>query len=197
MNLKSLVASVLKGDTVTLAALDESHKAGLIKAAKNDELWGFAKPEGVSLDMYIDSFIKEMYKGHALADPFAYTVIENKTSTIIGSTRYYEFSPVDKRVCIGFTWYSPRFWGSKVNPEAKYMMLSQAFEHLKLNRVAFHVDSRNKRSMSAILKLGATLEGVMKKHKIVQGNYVRDTVLYSLLEEDWYCKNVDLQKRLL
>ena len=61
---------------------------------------------------------------------------------------------------------------------------SQAFEHLKLNRVAFHVDSRNKRSRSAMLKLGATLEGVMKKHKIVQGDYIRDTVLYSLLEEN-------------
>ena len=64
-------------------------------------------------------------------------------------------------------------------------MLTYLFENLELNRVEFHVDSRNRRSISAMLFLGASLECVMKRHKIVQENYVRDTVLFSILKEDW------------
>ena len=112
------------------------------------------------------------------------------------SPPHYDMSKQDKRLCIGFTWYIKRYWGTYVNPEAKLLMLSQVFDRLHVNRVEFHVDSRNSRSLSAMLYLGATLECIMKKHKIVQGDYVRDTALFSILKDDWQSVKNQLDMRL-
>ena len=104
---------------------------------------------------------------------------------MVGSTRFYDISIPDKRLAIGFTWYHPSVWGTPVNPETKLLLLQFAFETLSLNRVEFHIDSRNNHSINAINKLGAQQEGVLRKHKIVQSDFVRDTVLCSIIDSQW------------
>jgi len=187
---------ILDANTIQLVAYNKTHDDGLKKSSMDDRIWTTNRPIDSSLDEYTSSYIHQMASGHMNGDPFAYTVILKEQDQIIGSTRYYGMSPQDQRLCIGFTWYHPSYWGSTVNSEVKFLLLTQAFEVLSVNRVEFHVDSRNRRSISAMFYLGASLECVMKKHKIVQGNYVRDTVLFSILTDDWPRIKSHLKKRM-
>ena len=81
----------------------------------------------------------------------AYIIVDSQSQQLLGSSRYYEISKTDKKCCIGFTWYIPERWGSGINVEVKYLMLSQIFDTFGWNRVGFHVDSRNKRSLAAMI----------------------------------------------
>ena len=187
----------LIGRTVSLHALDSDHIAPLKAMALDPALWSYTQTPDTSLEDYTSAYIDKMLVDHqGSGDPFAYTVFSNESQAVLGSSRYYEISFPDKRLCIGFTWYSASCWGQGANPEVKLLLLTQAFETLGLNRVSFHVDSRNTRSISAMLYLGATLECVMKKHKIVQGSYERDTVLFSILKSDWPIVKAKLLDRL-
>jgi RimJ/RimL family protein N-acetyltransferase len=187
---------ILEGQSIRLVALETTHRDGLKKASLDESVWTFNRPLSLSLDHYTSQYIEKMRQDHQVGDPFSYVVFSKTDNHIIGSTRYYGISKQDKRLCIGFTWYSPNYWGSAVNPESKLLLLSQAFETLDINRVEFHVDSRNTRSISAMLYLGASLECIMKKHKIVQGDFVRDTVLFSILKNDWLAIKSNLKLRL-
>ena len=80
-----------------------------------------------------------------------------------------------------FTWYHPSVWGAAINQESKMLLLQNTFEVLNVNRVEFHVDSRNEHSIQAKLKLGAVKKGVLRKHKIVQDTFVRDTEIFSIV----------------
>lgn len=193
---KYLFKPTLEGQSIRLEALETTHRDGLKKVSLDESVWTFNRPLSLSLDDYTSQYIEKMLQDHQVGDPFSYVVISKIDDRIIGSTRYYGISKQDKRLCIGFTWYSPDYWGSAVNPESKLLLLSQAFETLDINRVEFHVDSRNTRSISALLCLGASLECVMKKHKIVQEDFVRDTVLFSILKDNWPAIKSKLKLRI-
>lgn len=176
---------LLNHQSYRLEALKPSHKEGLKKAAQDISLWKYVKPNHIHLDTFFEQYYQDMLQHHLSNEPFAYVVIENKSNNIVGSSRYYQTSVPDKRTCVGFTWYQRSAWGTGINPEIKYLLLSQVFDNLEWNRVEFHVDSRNARSLLAMSYLGSTKEGVLRKHKIVQENYVRDTVVFSIIKEDW------------
>ena len=126
-----------------------------------------------------------MIDAHEKGESIAYTIINNKSKQIVGASRYYEISEFDKKLCIGYTWYQPNLWGTGINAEVKYLLLSQIFDDLNWNRVGFHVDTRNSRSISAMTYLGATNEGILRKHKVVQGDFVRDTQQFGITNDDW------------
>jgi RimJ/RimL family protein N-acetyltransferase len=86
---------------------------------------------------------------------------------------------------IGSTWYTPDVWGTRVNPECKLLLLAHAFDALGMNRVSLCTDARNARSQAAIEKLGAVKEGVLRSHMVTQGGRIRDSVLYSIVIEEW------------
>jgi N-acetyltransferase len=77
------------------------------------------------------------------------------------------------------------FFGGPCNPEGKLLLMTRAFEHLGANRVQFKVDSRNERSQAAMLKLGATREGVLRKYQRRPDGFLRDSVIYSVLSDEW------------
>ena len=143
------------------------------------------KPTDQSLSAFIQSYIQTMIHTHKTGDPIAYTIINNKSKQIVGSSRYYKISEPDKKLCIGYTWYQPNLWGTGINPEVKHLLLSQIFDDLNWNRVGFHVDTRNTRSISAMTYLGAVNEGTLRKHKVVQGDFVRDTTQFGITNDDW------------
>ncbi len=114
----------------------------------------------------------------------------------VGSTRFYNMDYANKRLHIGYTWYTQDARGTAINPEAKLLLLKLAFESLDFNRVEFNADVRNLRSCAAIEKLGATKEGILRKHMIVQGDYVRDTAVFSIIKDQWPAVKDILQARL-
>lgn len=115
----------------------------------------------------------------------AFAVIERDTGNVIGSTSYMDIDPPNRCIEIGATWYAPAHRGTNVNPECKLLLLGHAFEKLGCVRVTLKCDSRNLHSQAAIAKLGATREGTLRKHRIQADGYVRDTVYFSIIAEEW------------
>ncbi|RDZ13446.1 GNAT family N-acetyltransferase [Priestia megaterium] len=174
----------LVGTTVKLVPLEKMHEQGLYEAAKPKEIWEHLPVKVRSLsDMkqLIKSALIAKHEGREL--PFA--VFDVKSNSIIGSTRFLDISLPNKRVEIGWTWYHPSAWRSRVNTECKYLLLKHCFEELKLHRVQFKTDVRNNRSRAAIKRLGATQEGVSRKHMVLPDGYVRNSVIFSIIDDEW------------
>ena len=186
--------TTLTKDPIQLEVFKIAHIPGLTKAAENESIWTYVKPPNQPLKAFIQTYLETLTKGHDKNDPFAYTIINSQTQEVLGSSRFYEISQLDKRLCIGFTWCSPEYWGTGLNERIKLAMLEHAFEDLGMNRVGFHVDSRNIRSLKAMAKIGAQKEGIMRKHKIVQGSFCRDTVLLAIIKQDWFEIKINLER---
>ena len=105
--------------------------------------------------------------------------------TVIGTSSYLDVSVPDARLEIGSTAYDRRVWGTAVNPEAKLLLLSHAFDALGAGRVQLKTDVRNQRSQRAIARLGARYEATLRRYQRRSDDTVRDTVLFSILAEEW------------
>lgn len=115
--------------------------------------------------------------------PFA--VYDKQLQRYVGSTRYLNITLEHRNVEIGWTWYTPEVWRTRVNSECKYLLLKYGFEELNLLRVQFKTDSRNERSHYAILRIGATQEGVLRRERILHDGYIRNTNVYSIIDSEW------------
>lgn len=172
------------GTAVKLVPLEKMHEQGLYEAAKPKEIWEHLPVKVHSLsDMkrLIESALKAKQEGREL--PFA--VFDIESHSIVGSTRFLDISLLNKSVEIGWTWYHPSVWRTRVNTECKYLLLKYCFEELKLHRVQFKTDVRNNRSRAAIKRLGAMQEGISRKHMILPDGYVRDSVIFSVIDDEW------------
>ncbi len=129
-------------------------------------------------------------------DQRAFVVVRNTDGAIVGSSSYMDIQPAHKHVEIGSTWYAAEARGTAVNPESKLLLLTHAFESLGCVRVTLKCDGRNERSQRAIAKLGATREGVLRKHRIQPDGFVRDTVYFSILPDEWPLVRERLRARL-
>ena len=126
----------------------------------------------------------------------AFAVLLKADRRHVGMTRYLNIEAAHKKLEIGSTWYEPAAWGGPVNPECKLLLMRHAFEGLKYHRVEYKTDVRNERSRAAILKLGATQEGIFRKHMIMADGHVRDSVYFSIIDSDWPAVKAGLEKRL-
>jgi N-acetyltransferase len=174
----------LEGSTVKLIPIELGLLEDLWRAAEPQEIWELTASKirvKQEMKLTIEAAISEREKGTQY--PFA--VVEKKSGKVIGSSRYLEISEHHKSLEIGWTWYHPEYWRTRVNTETKFLMLQHAFEEMDMNRVQFCTDSRNTRSQNAIARIGAKKEGVLRKHRIIADGYVRDTVVFSIIKEDW------------
>lgn len=114
----------------------------------------------------------------------------------VGVTCYLDIREAHRGVEIGCTWIGTPYRGTRVNPAAKLLMLERAFEELDCERVQLKCDGRNRHSMNAIAKLGATHEGNLRRHMILPDGYVRDTIMFSILREEWPGVRAGLLERL-
>ena len=115
----------------------------------------------------------------------AFAVVERASGAVIGSTSYLDIDPGNRCLEIGATWYAPARRGTRINPGCKLLLLGHAFERLGCVRVTLKCDARNLHSQRAISKLGAVREGVLRKHRIQSDGFVRDTVYFSVIAEEW------------
>ncbi len=115
--------------------------------------------------------------------PFA--IVDPATGIAVGSTSLFDIRPPERAVEIGFTWLAPAHQRTPMNTAAKLLLLTHCFETLGAERVQLKTDARNLVSQRAIARLGATREGVLRKHQKLPDGFVRDTVVYSILPEEW------------
>jgi RimJ/RimL family protein N-acetyltransferase len=106
-------------------------------------------------------------------------------NNIMGMTRYYRVEPSNKRLSIGYTWYTPTYWGKMHNKECKLLLLRYAFEELYFQRVEFEVAHQNIRSQKAVEKIGGIREAVLRKHGLHADGTIRDTVVFSIIDDEW------------
>ncbi|MEM7551968.1 MAG: GNAT family protein [Bacteroidota bacterium] len=175
---------VLSGSNVDLIPLEKSHKDQLLEAASDGELWNLwytSVPSKDKVEDYIHAALDEQKAGTSL--PFV--VVDKGSGKIIGSTRYCNVSSANKRVEIGYTWYSKSFQRTGVNTECKLLLLSHAFETLEVIAVAFMTNWHNHRSRNAILRLGAKQDGILRNHRLEPDGTIRDTVVFSIIRDEW------------
>ncbi|MFC7391434.1 GNAT family N-acetyltransferase [Scopulibacillus cellulosilyticus] len=174
----------LSGERVKLLPLEEIHAENLYKAAKPQEIWRYL-PVKVQNIEDLKAVIKDALKRKENGSELPFVVLDLETNSIVGSTRFLDISIANKSLEIGWTWYHPSVWRTRVNTECKYLLLKHCFEDLNLNRVQLKTDVRNQRSRAAILRLGAVQEGIIRKQMILSDGYVRDSVIFSIIKEEW------------
>lgn len=175
---------VLEGSVVRLEPLSLAHHAGLCEVALEPELWRWTladvkTPE--DLRRYIETALREREDGRSL--PFA--TVERASGRPIGSTRFGNIETEHRKVEIGWTWIGRPWQRSAVNTEAKYLMLRHAFEVWGCGRVELKTNALNQRSRAAILRIGAKEEGTLRKHAVSERGVPRDTVFFSILDDEW------------
>lgn len=180
----NLTPAVLEGETVRLEPLSMEHAEGIYEAAQAPEIWPYLPYPIDSLER-ARFFIEQGLQLQAQGSDMPFAVIDKATGRVFGSTRYLEILPNNKNLEIGWTWYHPSVWRSRVNTECKYLLLRHAFDTLGCIRVQFKTDSRNQRSQNAIARLGAIREGVLRNHRILPDGYIRDSVIFSILDREW------------
>jgi RimJ/RimL family protein N-acetyltransferase len=189
-----IIPVTLSGERIQLEPLNHHHKSDLYNAAQDSRIWMYngSKAYGDNFYKWFDKAMENQRGG--LQCPF---VVRCKADQrILGSTRFYDINREHYRLTIGYTWYVPEVWGTFVNPECKRLLLEHAFENLKVNRVEFVTDARNSRSRAAIKKLGAHEEGILRRHMILEDGYVRDTVVFSIIQAEWLAVKTKLSERL-
>lgn len=171
----------LVGERVRLEPLTLAHAPEYFTAADSDEIFTWmSRPRPTSVGHAQDiivSFVDDPV-WHPLAQ------FDVRTDRFVGMTTFYDVSEPLRTLAIGATWLSKSAWRTGINRESKQLLLGHAFETLGCVRVVWHIDILNERSQRAVEALGATREGVLRKHKIRLDGSWRDTVVYSLLDTD-------------
>jgi RimJ/RimL family protein N-acetyltransferase len=173
---------VLEGNLVRLEPLSAGHAQGLYNRGRTEADWAF-----LPRPCFVDLADTRQWIAQALASagqvPFA--IVEAGKGRAIGSTRYQNIRPEHRSLEIGWTWLGREWQRTGVNTEAKRLLLGHAFEQLGCVRVEFKADARNERSQQSLQRIGARREGVLRNHMIVQDNYVRDSVYFSITDAEW------------
>jgi RimJ/RimL family protein N-acetyltransferase len=130
-------------------------------------------------------YIQAALDGQAEGRELPFVIIRKSTSEVVGTTRFYEIRPQDRAAAIGYTWLAKSAQRTLVNTETKLLLLTHAFENWRCNRVELITDVLNEQSRAAILRLGAKQEGILRKHLILPSGRVRDSVLFSIIDEEW------------
>ena len=175
----------LIGHSVYLERIEQSHVAPLRQIGKDERIWEFTKTILIN-NLYEDQF--NQYISAALPpNPTVQGFIIRQVNdhSLLGTTRFYDIDEKNKRLNIGYTWYIPSVWGKAHNKECKLLLLQYVFEELKFNRVGFEVAHQNIRSQKALEKIGATKEGVLRKHAYRGDGSSRDTIIFSIINDEW------------
>jgi RimJ/RimL family protein N-acetyltransferase len=187
---------VLEGRAVRLEPLAIGrHFAGLCEITLDPELWRWTlnvveTPN--DLLRYLEIALRERDEGRSL--PFA--TVDRASGRVAGCTRFGNIAREHRRVEIGWTSVGKPWQRTAVNTEAKYLMLRHAFETWGCVRVELKTNALNQRSRAAISRIGATEEGTLRKHGMNERGVVRDTVYYSILDDEWPAVKRRLEERM-
>jgi len=185
---------VLQGRHVRLEPLAAEHLAEIEHVGAEAEIWRYTmclRPEArESARLWHERVLAAATRGEWVA--FAIVAGDR----VVGGTTFLDISVPDCRLEIGNTWHAPAVWRTAVNTESKLLLLRHAFETLGANRVQLKTDGRNVRSQTAIARLGAQREGVLRSHLVMPDGFVRDSVMFSIVRAEWPGVRARLEERL-
>ena len=175
---------LLIGKKIQLRPLLASDAAALVKAACDGELWKLpftVVPSAETVDDYIRTALEGESAGTVL--PFVIETLDSRE--VIGTTRFWKIDRRNRKLEIGHTWISASWQRTFVNTEAKFLMLCYAFEEINCIRVQFTTDEINLKSRAALLRLGATQEGIVRHERIMPDGRKRNSVRFSIIDDEW------------
>lgn len=182
----------LEGDHVVLEPLRPDHAAGVLDAADDDAVFTHLSIHRPT-DLATAQALVQTYLDRA--GTVSWAQVESGSGRVIGLTTFYDVDAALRTVALGHTWLARRVWRTPVNTEAKLLLLTHAFDTLGCVRVVWHTDLRNRRSQTAIERLGAVREGVLRKHRVRRDGSWRDTVTYSMTDDEWPAARTHLTSR--
>ena len=184
--LNIIMPVTLEGSAVRLEPLRREHADGFWGIAKNDleDIFRWI-PYSMKTREDFEKLINNAFAEQERGESVVFATVERSSGRTIGSTRFMNIDRINRRVEIGSTWIAPAWQRTGINTEAKYLMLRHAFEMWECMRVELKTDALNQKSRKAILRIGAKEEGTLRRHLITWTGRVRDTVYFSVLDNEW------------
>ena len=187
MNVTLKPTEPLRGQLVHVEPIAERHRDGLREAADRDpEIHRYTLLPALGFDRWFDD---------ALASEIDIPFVVHVEGRPVGSTRYLNVDAAHRRTEIGWTWLERAQWGTGANVETKYLLLRNAFEDWRAMRVEFKTDARNLRVRGALLGIGASFEGIFRKHMVLADS-VRDSAWYAIVDDDWPKAKALLERKI-
>lgn len=185
-----------EGKLVRIQPLVKGHFDELTTISQDIRIWEYLKHDGLGPDSVI-SYLEEALMKKEKGMHYPFTIFELKTNRIIGTTRFWKIDKLNRKLEIGWTWIDPRYWSGGYNLEAKFLLLKYCFETLMTIKVSMVTSEDNWRSRTAIEKLGAKLDGVLRKERVCNDTLSRGFAHYSIIDEEWQdIKNQLISKML-
>ena len=185
----------LSTDRLILRPMSLDDVPALAQAASDGELWEkktttVPRPEG------FEDYVRKALELQAAGLALPFTTVVKEGGRVVGSTRYMNIDAVHRRVEIGTTWIARSWQRSFVNTHAKFLMLRHAFEGLGCIAVELRTHRLNDQSRAAIERLGAKLDGILRQHMIMPDGHIRDTAVYSIVQDEWPAVKETLERRM-
>jgi len=185
----------LEGNHVRLEPLSLDHLDALTAVGLDPELWKFTTVNIRNRDE-MRAYIEEALQLSAAGTVIAFATRDKKSNTVVGSTRLADIQPHHRTMEIGWTWIARSHQRTAVNTEAKYLMLRHAFETMDARRVMLKTDETNVKSRAAIARIGAKQEGILRNHMLAWGGRNRNSVIFSIIAEEWPEAKRNLEAKL-
>jgi RimJ/RimL family protein N-acetyltransferase len=174
----------LEGRLVRLEPLVEAHRDGLHEHALDPETWRYTR-HIVTTPAQFDAYLDQAFEAAGAGTEIPFVQVDVASGRPAGMTRFHSIEPAHRRLEIGYTWLAEPFRGTGHNAEAKLLLLDDAFDTLGAHRVEFNTDGTNARSQAALAAIGATREGTLRRHVVLENGRVRDSVYFSIVWDEW------------
>ena len=179
---------VLESEMVILRPLTEADAIHLLPYALHEpDLWTYSLLSAAG-EAGLKKYIQVALEAKAQEKEFPFIVYNKKLQQYAGSTRYYDIQLNLHNLQLGYTWYGKIHQGTGINTHCKYLLLQYAFEHLGIERVEFRADANNAKSIHAMKKIGCVEEGILRSNSIKPDGSRRDSIVLSILKNEWYGK---------
>jgi RimJ/RimL family protein N-acetyltransferase len=176
---------ILENERVLLRPMVQADVANLASYVKDEPtLWKYALTP-ITQAQEFEQYMATAVEARQLKSAYPFILFDKLQNKYVGSTRFYDIQLNNSSTQLGYTWYSESTWGTGLNEHCKLLLLEFAFETIGFERVEFRADNRNKRSIAAMQKIGCTVEGVLRNHLPTSDGTRRDSIVLSMLKEEW------------
>ena len=176
---------ILENDRVLLRPLEESDFENLVHFSVNEpELWEYSLQKGSGVEG-LKNYMQTAIVNRNKENSYPFIVFDKKNHSFAGSTRFYDVQLANQTLQLGFTWYGKKYQKTGLNQNCKFLLLEFAFEKMDMERVEFRADYENKNSIEAMKKIGCIEEGVLRKNFVKPNGERRDSIVLSILKQEW------------
>lgn len=183
-DVQQISAVTLRNKIVRLRRISMDDKAGYARIALNPEIWEYFVSR-IANESDLNAFLEQAINDSLVGTRIVFTIVEQGSGRIAGSTAFGNLAPRERRLEIGWSWLGLDYRGTGINRATKHLLLEYAFETLSCERVEFKTDVLNVRARRALLAVGATEEGTLRSFNYMPSGRRRDAVYYSILKSEW------------